>query len=181
MMLRGAAGHRPMRPGRRRCPVLRPLLEAGGLAQRVGAMLGTNGRLCVAESGPGSRLAPRRVGDRWVVESERLGECAGDEESGADHITVIKQALAQLPADAAGRSRASRKVLIRADGAGSTHKLVQWLATQRLSYSVGFVLPAGTRTCSKSSTTPVRGLPPTTRTTRSATGRGSPSSPGCSI
>jgi hypothetical protein len=59
----------------------------------------------------------------------------------ADHITVIKQALAQLPGHRTGRSRASRKVLIRTDGAGSTHKLVAWLATQRLSYSVGFVLP----------------------------------------
>ncbi|WP_425954627.1 IS1380 family transposase [Xylanimonas sp. McL0601] len=61
-----------------------------------------------------------------------------------DHITVIKQALAQLPGHRAGRTRACRKVLIRTDGAGSTHKLVQWLATQRLSYSVGFVLPDNT-------------------------------------
>ena len=57
-----------------------------------------------------------------------------------DHITVIKQALAQLPGHGT-RTRASRKVLIRTDGAGSTHKLVEWLTAQRLSYSVGFVLP----------------------------------------
>ena len=62
----------------------------------------------------------------------------------ADHITVIKAALDQLPGHAAGRSRASRKVLVRTDGAGSTHKLVEWLTTQRLSYSVGFVLPDNT-------------------------------------
>jgi len=58
-----------------------------------------------------------------------------------DHIAVIKDALAQLPGHTAGRSRASKKVLVRTDGAGSTHKLVEWLTTQRLSYSVGFVLP----------------------------------------
>jgi hypothetical protein len=58
-----------------------------------------------------------------------------------DHITVIKQALAQLPGHRPGRSRASRKVLVRTDGAGSTHKLIAWLTRQRLSYSVGFVLP----------------------------------------
>jgi hypothetical protein len=60
-----------------------------------------------------------------------------------DHITVIKQALAQLPGHGS-RLRSSRKVLVRTDGAGSTHKLVHWLATQRLSYSVGFVLPDNT-------------------------------------
>jgi hypothetical protein len=58
----------------------------------------------------------------------------------ADHITVITAALAQLP-DHGSRTRASRKVLVRTDGAGSTHKLVEWLTRQRLSYSVGFVLP----------------------------------------
>jgi hypothetical protein len=60
-----------------------------------------------------------------------------------DHIAVIKSALAQLPGHA-GRTRASKKVLIRTDGAGSTHKLIEWLAAQRLSYSLGFTLPAHT-------------------------------------
>lgn len=47
----------------------------------------------------------------------------------ADHITVIKGALTQLP----GRrpaTRAGRKVLIRIDGAGSTHAVLDWMTTQ---------------------------------------------------
>jgi hypothetical protein len=34
-------------------------------------------------------------------------------------------------------------VLIRADAAGCTHQVLEWLAGQRLSYSVGFTLPYG--------------------------------------
>lgn len=57
----------------------------------------------------------------------------------ADHITVISQALRQLPAGRAGKS-----VLVRIDGAGSTHKVIDWLTRRRLSYSVGFTLPDNT-------------------------------------
>lgn len=60
-----------------------------------------------------------------------------------DHITVVRGALKQLPGYRPGR-RAGRKVLVRIDGAGSTHDLLGWLERQRLSYSVGFTLPAGT-------------------------------------
>jgi Transposase DDE domain group 1 len=60
-----------------------------------------------------------------------------------DHIAVIKAALAQLPAHHPGR-RAGRKVLIRTDGAGCTHKVLTWMSGQRLSYSVGFPLPHNT-------------------------------------
>jgi len=58
----------------------------------------------------------------------------------ADHIIVVKAALAQLPGHAPG-ARPGRKVLIRADGAGCTHEFLNWLVSQRLSYSVGFSLP----------------------------------------
>ena len=61
----------------------------------------------------------------------------------ADHLTVIKAALAQLPGHKPG-TRAGRKVLIRIDGAGSTHAVLAWMTSQRLSYSVGFTLPAHT-------------------------------------
>lgn len=61
----------------------------------------------------------------------------------ADHITVLKAALAQLPGYRAGR-RPGRKVLIRIDGAGCTHDVVKWLERQRLSYSVGYTLPENT-------------------------------------
>jgi hypothetical protein len=57
----------------------------------------------------------------------------------ADHLTVIRAALRQLPGHRAGR-RPGKKVLIRVDGAGATHELLDWLAAQRLSYSVGFGL-----------------------------------------
>ena len=61
----------------------------------------------------------------------------------ADHITVIKGALAQLPGHRPG-TRPGRKVLIRIDGAGSTHAVLDWMTGQRLSNSVGFCLPANT-------------------------------------
>ena len=61
----------------------------------------------------------------------------------ADHINVIRQALAQLPGHRAG-TRAGRQVLVRVDGAGGTHELVDWLERQRLSYSLGFTLPGNT-------------------------------------
>jgi len=60
-----------------------------------------------------------------------------------DHITVTRAALAQLPAHRAGR-RPGRSVLIRTDGAGSSHAFLDWLSAQRLSYSVGFALPNNT-------------------------------------
>ncbi|MBA3279539.1 MAG: IS1380 family transposase [Geodermatophilaceae bacterium] len=58
----------------------------------------------------------------------------------ADHITVVRAGLAQLPGHRPG-TRPGRKVLIRTDGAGSTHEFLNWLSGQRLSYSVGFTLP----------------------------------------
>jgi hypothetical protein len=61
----------------------------------------------------------------------------------ADHIQVLRTALAQLPGHRPG-TRPGRKVLVRIDGAGSTHKVLDWLTGQRLSYSVGFTLPENT-------------------------------------
>lgn len=58
----------------------------------------------------------------------------------ADHIAVIKTALAQLPGHRTGR-RPGRTVLVRADAAGATHEFLNWLVSQRLSYSIGFTLP----------------------------------------
>ena len=57
----------------------------------------------------------------------------------ADHITVLTAALAQLPGGRRGKS-----VLVRIDGAGSTHKVIEWLTGRRLAYSVGFTLPEST-------------------------------------
>ncbi len=58
----------------------------------------------------------------------------------ADHITVLREALRQLPGHQAG-TRPGRRVLVRSDAAGCTHELLNWLVGQRLSYSVGFTLP----------------------------------------
>lgn len=54
----------------------------------------------------------------------------------ADHITVTRNALAQLPTG----HRSGRKTLIRTDSAGGTHAYLEWLSkqSQSLSYSVGF-------------------------------------------
>jgi len=60
----------------------------------------------------------------------------------ADHIAVTRLALAQLPGLPAD-GRPGRKVLVRTDGAGATHNFVNWLVRRRLSYSLGFTLPAG--------------------------------------
>ncbi|WP_100501687.1 IS1380 family transposase [Geodermatophilus chilensis] len=54
-----------------------------------------------------------------------------------DHKTVLRAALVQLPG---GRSR-GKNVLVRIDGAGGTHELIEWLTRRRLAYSVGFSLP----------------------------------------
>ena len=62
----------------------------------------------------------------------------------ADHITVTCRALAQLPDHLPGTrpgTRPERKVLVGTNGAGATHAFLDWLAGQRLSYSVGFTLP----------------------------------------
>ena len=61
----------------------------------------------------------------------------------ADHITVARAALAQLPGHRPG-GRPGRKILIRTDGAGATHAFLDWLHGQRLSYSIGFGLPDNT-------------------------------------
>jgi hypothetical protein len=58
----------------------------------------------------------------------------------ADHIAVVRDALKQLPGCKPG-TRPGRKVLVRTDAAGCTHEFLDWMVSQRLSYSVGFTLP----------------------------------------
>jgi hypothetical protein len=58
----------------------------------------------------------------------------------ADHKLVIRAALDQ----AGVGSRPGRKVLVRIDGAGSTHETLNELVRRRVSYSVGFTLPMDT-------------------------------------
>lgn len=56
----------------------------------------------------------------------------------ADHIHVTRAALAQLPFHTGGA--VGKKILIRTDGAGSTHAFLEYLTARKLSYSVGFTL-----------------------------------------
>jgi hypothetical protein len=63
----------------------------------------------------------------------------------ADHIDVVTEAIAQLPA-------AYRKnLLVRADGAGATHKFLEWLVEQgrvrgrTVEFSVGFAVTENIR------------------------------------
>ena len=62
---------------------------------------------------------------------------AGSNHAG-DHIDVLGRAIAQVPA------QYRRHILVRADGAGATHELLDWLTGhgqvrgRRLEYSVGF-------------------------------------------
>lgn len=58
----------------------------------------------------------------------------------ADHTAVIRAALDQ----AGVGPRPGRKVLVRIDGAGSTHQTLTELVRRRVAYSVGFTLPADT-------------------------------------
>lgn len=60
----------------------------------------------------------------------------------ADHVVVIREALRQLPFRTGWR--VGRKVLVRIDGAGATHDVVDYLHARRMSYSVGFTLPENT-------------------------------------
>ena len=64
----------------------------------------------------------------------------------ADHITVLRQAIEQLPA------RYRRKIIFRADGAGATKELLAWIKTEAAQhghtwhYSVGFDVTEAVRT-----------------------------------
>lgn len=64
----------------------------------------------------------------------------------ADHIAVLTDAITQIPA------RHRRRLLIRSDGAGASHALLDWLTEQgqvrgrSVEYSVGFALTEHVRT-----------------------------------
>lgn len=57
-----------------------------------------------------------------------------------DHIRVLRDAFKQLPSYQPGR-RPGKSVLVRTDGAGGTHQLIDWLGAQRVQYSIGYTLP----------------------------------------
>lgn len=58
-----------------------------------------------------------------------------------DHIAVLEQAFAQLPADQIRPDEHGRRpVLIRCDGAGATHKFLDFIHGQGMQFSVRFTL-----------------------------------------
>ncbi len=57
-----------------------------------------------------------------------------------DHIAVLRDAFKQLPGFA--DRRPGKTVLVRVDGAGYSHELLNWLTNQRVQYSAGWTLPA---------------------------------------
>jgi Transposase DDE domain group 1 len=59
----------------------------------------------------------------------------------ADHITVLEQALGQLPEAYTRRDEHGRRpILVRCDGAGATHKFLDWIHEQGMQFSVRFTL-----------------------------------------
>jgi hypothetical protein len=76
--------------------------------------------------------------EEFLAASLRPGNAGSN--TAADHIDVLGQAIAQVPA--AHR----RDVLIRSDGAGASHALLEWITDQnrvrgrQVEYSVGFAV-----------------------------------------
>jgi hypothetical protein len=59
----------------------------------------------------------------------------------SDHISVLRQALRQLPGINASARSIGRTTLVRIDGAGCSHAVLDYLHARKLGYSVGFTLP----------------------------------------
>jgi len=87
--------------------------------------------MAIIRCGRSSTTCPAGTGEPLAV-LLRPGNAGSN--TAADHITVTRQALAQLPG-LAGDGRPGRRVLIRVDGAGATHDYVNWLVRRRLAGS----------------------------------------------
>jgi hypothetical protein len=62
----------------------------------------------------------------------------------ADHVTILREALRQIPSVNASAGSVGRQVLVRIDGAGCSHTVLDYLHGRHLGYSVGFTLPDST-------------------------------------
>jgi Transposase DDE domain group 1 len=78
-------------------------------------------------------MAPGQAGSRWPF---CCAPGTPDRDTAAEHIEVTRLALAQLP------RRSRRRVLVRTDSGGGTHKFLAWLASpsRRLRYSAGMTI-----------------------------------------
>ena len=81
--------------------------------------------------------------EEFLAASLRPGNAGSN--TAADHIDVLGQAIAQIPA------ARRRDLLIRSDGAGASHDLLDWITEQnrvrgrQVEYSVGFSITAPMR------------------------------------
>ena len=76
--------------------------------------------------------------NEFLAATLRTGNAGSN--TATDHIEVLTAAIAQVPAGQ------RKNLLVRSDGAGASHKLLDWLTTQsrvrgrRLEYSVGYAV-----------------------------------------
>ncbi|MFT4397870.1 transposase [Gordonia lacunae] len=119
----------------------------GGAVLAVGLALGgADGvAVLVGAADSGEDVALGAVAGRACHRGFLLRPGNAGSNTAADHIEVLGQAIAQIPA--AHR----REVLIRSDGAGASHDLLEWITEQnrvrgrRVEYSVGFSITAPIR------------------------------------
>src|SRR5918995_4118665 len=125
------------RPGRTRRtpPRARPLRAS---ANRRPCNAGASCSTCPRAYGAClSRVPGKRA--RTVLRGPWRGNAPGLPDNHADdHIDVLTRAIAQIP------TAHRKRLLVRADGAGATHQLLDWLTAQgqvrgrHTEYSVGF-------------------------------------------
>jgi len=97
--------------------------------------------------------------EEFLAGTLRTGRAGSN--TAADHITVLADAIGQVPA--AHR----KKLLVRSDGAGASHDLLDWLTEQgkvrgrSVEYSVGFAITDKIREAIALVPTKVWSRPPT--------------------
>jgi hypothetical protein len=103
-----------------------------GAAKTFKKTFGHHPLLAYLDHGPGGTGEP-------VATLLRPGNAGSN--TAVDHITVLEQALTQLPEPVLRRDgQGRRNILIRCDGAGATHKLLDWIHDQGMQFSVRFTL-----------------------------------------
>ena len=97
----------------------------------------------------------------------------------ADHITVLEQALASLPAPwrPDPTTPQARRVLVRWDSAGATHAFAKACREHGVGFSFGYPVDYACRTPWTPSTSAMAGTRRSTPTAVSVTGPGSPRPP----
>lgn len=127
------------------------LVPTGDLGETIVLRIDAHFIDTVSRKEHAARLRGRYGHHPMAVICDNTGECLADRlrpgnagaNDAADHIALLKRAIAQLPA------RYRRDLLITADGAGATHDLLDWITALnrpcdgddpglRVEYSVGW-------------------------------------------